>query len=394
MDTGKPEEVQWPRRDGPDSAPVRGTRRHWLSLAIIAVLIVILIIAVLSRGHAHAVVPIDAPVTVAAVKVTRADVFNEISIPGEFRPYVEVELQAKVTGYLNHMNVDFGDRVKSNQLLATIEVPELGDELNSAIAVQERTKADYTNAHLYFQRLVKVSRQNSNLVAQQELDTAESKDSAASAAIYAAKADVAKYQTMLRYTRISAPFDGVVTHRYADPGALMQQSMPILRVSDNYLLRMDFPVSVKYVKDIRIGDMVDLKVDSLGGKAFTGKITRFTDRVNEETRTMMTEIEIPNPNLEIVPGMYAEVMLKVEEHQNVLVVPTMAAGGGNMTTVYVINGDDEIEARPIKLGLETPDEFEVTSGLKENELVMIGNRSMVHAGQKVDVKIVEQPVMQ
>ena len=181
-------------------------------------------------------------------RVTRQDLYNEVTFPAEFRPYVEVELHAKVSGYVREMKVDFGDRVKAGQLLATLEVPELHDELHNAIATQQKAEADYTNAHLIYMRLAAVNKDHPNLVAQQDLDTAEAKDRTTSAAIAATRADVEKYQTLVAYTRITAPFDGVVTKRYADPGALIQagttsdtQSMPLVRVSDNYLLRLDFP---------------------------------------------------------------------------------------------------------------------------------------------------------
>ena len=139
----------------------------------------------------------------------------------------------------------------------------------------------------------------------------------------------------MAYTQITAPFDGVITKRYADPGALIQagtasdtQSMPLVRVSDNYRLRLDFPVSVAYVKDIHVGDPVEVRVESLGGKTFTGIITRTTRKVDEDTRTMITEIEVPNPKLELVPGMYATVVLKVERRPQALAIPTEAVPAG------------------------------------------------------------------
>jgi RND family efflux transporter MFP subunit len=242
-----------------------------------------------------------------------------------------------------------------------------------------------------------VNRDHPNLVAQQDLDTAESRDLSASAAIAAAKADVEKFETLVRYTKITAPFDGVVTKRYADPGSLIQagtasatQSMPLVRVSDNYRLRLDIPVPVAYVQDIHVDDPVDVRVESLGGRTFTGKISRFTDKVEEETRTMLAEIEVDNPGLELVPGMYATVILRVARRPNALAVPIQAVAGDNEKTVYVINQKQEIEIRPVTLGLETPEKYEVTSGLGEGELVMIGNRSLVRPGQKVQTRTIDQ----
>jgi RND family efflux transporter MFP subunit len=334
--------------------------------------------------------------TAAVSKVTRQDVFKQVTIPAEFRPYVEAMLNAKVSGYVNKMNVDFGDAVKAGQLLATIEVPELQDQLDNALATEQKAEADYTNADLIYTRLVAVNRDHPNLVAQQDLDTAEANDHSTAAAIAAAKAEVERYQTLVSYTNITAPFDGVITWRYADPGALIQagtssdsQSLPLVRVSDNYLLRLDFPVSEQYVQDISVGDAVQVRVESLGSKTFNGKVTRFTDKVDEDTRTMMVEIQVPNPNLKIVPGMYATVVLDVEKHANALVIPTQAVNPGRTASVLVVNQDDQLEKRAVTLGLETPDRYEVLSGLQEGDLVVVGDHSELQAGEKVEPKLVQ-----
>jgi RND family efflux transporter MFP subunit len=338
--------------------------------------------------------------SVAVARVTRQDVYDEVPIPAEFRPYVESELHAMVTGYIAQMNVDFGDKVKQGQILATLEVPELFDQLHNAEATEQQAEADYNNEHQIYVRLLEVNQQHPKLVAQQDIDTALSKDSSAAAQVAAAKANVEKYQTLVNYTKIAAPFAGVVTKRSADPGDLVQagtssdRSMPIVRVSDNYLLRLDFPVSVEYVKDVHLGDPATVRVDSLGGKTFTGKITRFSDEVNDETRTMTTEMELENPDLEIVPGMYAVVLFKFSQHPNALAISTEAVSDPKAPVVYVINAQNEIEARSVKLGVEMPDKFEVTDGLKEGDLVMVGSRSQAHPGQKVNPKLVTEPVVQ
>lgn len=330
---------------------------------------------------------------VATATVSRKDLYTEVPIPAEFRPYVEAELNAKVSGYLKTINVDFGDKVKAGDLLAVLEVPELKDELNAAIAAEQRTEADYTNAHLIYTRLLEVNREHPNLVAQQEIDTAFARDNVAAAAVTAAKSDVGKYQTLFGYTQITAPFDGVITWRSADPGALIQagtssdvQARPVVRLSDNYLLRLDFPVAVDDVRYVKLGDSVAVSVESLGNKKFTGKITRFTGKVNEDTRTMITEIEVPNPDLEIKPGMYAEVDFKLQHRTNVLSVPIEAISSAGKDTVFLVNENNEIEERPVKVGLETANDCEIVSGLKEGDRVMIGSRAQVHPGEKVETK--------
>jgi RND family efflux transporter MFP subunit len=372
------------------AAPPRRRRPPWIVLIAMAA-IVILCFFLPRGGFGKAREPAATAPTVALAKVDREDLYNEVTIPAEFRPYVEAELNAKVSGYLVKMNVDFGDKVKAGQLLALLEIPELRDQLNSAIAAEQKAEADYINAHLIYGRWEGVNREHPNLVAQQDIDTAQAKDSVATAAVAAAKAEVGRYQTLFGYTQITAPFDGVITRRYADPGALIQagtssdtQARPLVRLSDNYRLRLDFPVSVDYVKDIHLNDLVDVRVDSLGGKTFTGKITRFTDRVSEDTRTMITEMEVANPGLEIVPGMYAVVMLKVQSRSQALAIPTLAVASEEKNTVYVVNQDNEIEERTVTLGLETPNRYEVTSGLSEGDRVVIGSHTQVHAGEKVE----------
>jgi RND family efflux transporter MFP subunit len=385
------DETPQPEPVPPPIAPLWQRREAWIAL-IVLMAVVILCFFLLGRsregGKSGPTIP-----TVAVAKVDREDLFKEVPLYAEFRPYLEVELHAKVSGYLQTINVDFGDKVKAGELLAVLEIPELMDELHAAVAAEQRAEADYTNAHLVYTRLVGVNREHPNLVAQQDIDTAEAKDSVAAAAVAAAKADVEKYQTLFGYTQITAPFDGVITHRYADPGALIQagtasdtQAKPLVRLSDNYRLRLDFPVSVEFVKDIRVGDPVAVKVESLGGKKFTGAITRFTREVNDETRKMNTEIEVANPNLELTPGMYATVVLEVERRPHALSIPIEAISLGAGGTVYVVNSDQEIEERTVALGLETATRCEITSGLKEGDRVMIGSRSQVHVGGKVEPK--------
>lgn len=336
--------------------------------------------------------------SVPVARVTRQDLSQKEVIPAEFRAYVSVLLHAKVSGYLDRMNVDFGDRVTNGQLLATIEVPELQDQLNNAIGVQERAEADYTNTHLIYERLDKVRKEHPDLVAQQDIDTAYAKDSESVAAIAAAKADVGRYQTMASYTNIYAPFDGLITHRFVDPGALVEAGtsaaniQPLLEISDNYLLRLDFPVSVGYVQDIKVGGLISGVVESLNGKPFSGKITRATWQVNDDTRTMTTEIEVTNGDLTLVPGMYASVSIPVEVHPHALTIPIEAVPPGETNSVYVINQDNVVENRPVTLGMYTSSSYEVLSGLKEGEMVLTGSRAQARPGEKVQPKEAGAPL--
>jgi len=326
---------------------------------------------------------------VAVAVVTREDLFKELTVQAEFRPYQEIDLHAKVAGFLQRIDVDIGDQVKAGDLIGVLEVPELEDDLARAVAAEQQAEAGYKEAHLNYERLVSVNRSRPNLVAQQDLDAAEAKDSATAAAIAAARADEKKYRTLADYTRITAPFSGVITKRYADPGALIQagtssdtQSMPLIRLSENDRLRLDFPVSGSYADEITVGEAVEIRLDGKT-RPLSGVVSRFSRRINQETRTMETEVEVPNADLKLIPGMYATVVLKLQLRPRTLAIPVEAVAGNARPTVYVVNASQQIEERAVQIGLETPSKLEVLAGLHEGDRVMIGNRSQVHVGQTV-----------
>ena len=352
-------------------------------------LAIVLLTSAVGCGTARADKTDPAATIVATARVTREDLFKELSIQAEFRAYQEIDLHAKVSGYLEKINVDIGDRVKAGDLIGVLEAPELGDDLARAEAADQRAEACYKEAHLDFTRLVKVNQSRPNLVAQQDIDAAEAKDNAAAADLAAARADAKKFATLASYTRITAPFDGVITKRYADTGSLIQagtssdtQTEPLVRLSENSRLRLDFPVSASYAENIAVGDPVEIRLDG-HDHPLAGVVARFSDRIALATRTMTTEVEVANPELKLIPGMYATVVLKLQRRSQVLAIPVEAVSGSAHPTVYVVNDRQEVEERPVQLGLETSTRFEVLSGLREGERVMIGNRSQVHVGEKV-----------
>jgi RND family efflux transporter MFP subunit len=344
--------------------------------------------------------------SVAAIKVVREDLSRDQVFDAEFRPYEEIELHAKVPGFVETLTVDVGDRVTNGQLLATVEIPELNDDLDRSQALERRsveeakkTEAEHEEAHLAYGRLAAVEKAKPNLVAHADIDLAWAKDRAAEAALATAKqqiqvagADVKKLETMLKYCRITAPFDGVITKRFTDPGALIQNggsaSTALVRLSQNNRLRLVFPVSVSFVSLIKIGDPVEIRIESLR-KTLAGTVSRSTRKIETATRTMDVEVDVPNPELVLIPGMYASVSLKLERRDKALVVPVEAVSRQKTSTVYLINQESKIEERAIKLGLETPGKIEVLEGLTENDLVMVGSRSQVKPGQKVAAKMLE-----
>jgi len=248
-----------------------------------------------------------------------------------------------------------------------------------------------------------------NLVAQQEIDDAQARDRVAEAQISTDEAARAatkeqleesianegKIKTLLAYSRITAPFDGVVTKRFADTGAMIQagtasntQAMPLVQLSQNDRLRLVLPVPESVVPRIHIGAPVEVEVQSLG-KGIQGKVSRFAREVDMSTRTMETEVDVPNPELILMPGMYAAAVLNLDRRDNVLSLPVQAvSGSGKNATVFLVNGEKRIEERRVSLGIDTPTKMEVVSGLKENDLVILGGRSALRVGQLVEPKLV------
>jgi RND family efflux transporter MFP subunit len=297
-----------------------------------------------------------------------------------------------------------GDHVRKGETIAVLEIPELNDDLRRAAAATgaakeetNRAEARHDEVHLASQRLLEVARQRPNLVAQQDIDAARDQDQASEAAIASARQSVeegeaneSRIRTMLGYAVITAPFDGVITRRYADTGALIQagtssntQAMPVVSLAEDRLLRLVFPVPESAVPLIREGTPVDVDVQSLQ-RRFAGKVVRFSGQVDRSTRTMLTEVDVPNPDLRLTPGMYASVSVVLERRANALSAPVQAVAGG---TALVVGADGALEKRDVELGLQTPDRVEVKDGLKENELVLIGGRTRVRPGDHVQAKV-------
>ena len=361
----------------------------------------------------------------AVASVTRADLSSGVNLTAEFEPFQEVDVMAKVAGYISDIQVDIGDRVAKDQLLATLEIPEMQDDLTRASAAIAEANADlaaardelqrdesaHQMAHLSYTRILEVSSKEKGLVPQQEVDEVHSRDLVAEAQVSAAKSRIAaseerirvsqaeqsRYKTMYQYARITAPFTGVVTKRYANTGSLIQagtasqtQAMPVVRLSENGLLRLQLPVPESDVPLVRLGEPVDVKVSALH-RTFPGVVKRFADRVDESTRTMKTEVDVQNPSLTLVPGMYAEVDLLTERRQHVLTVPAEAIdGAGDKTRVFAVRSGN-IAIVPVTLGLENANLVEIRSGeLREGDDVVVGSRSGLKTGDSVQTKAMNQ----
>ena len=375
-------------------------------------------------GKAHQVDAAAEAPTVAVVKVTRQNLGSQLEIASELEPFQEINVYAKVSGYIQKLYVDWGTHVRQGQLLAVFEVPELQQQLQQDEAAvhkgesdvqraQEeinRSEAEYNVAHLSSTRLADVQKSQPGLVAQQDLDTIQGKDLQASAgmsaakdslasaqqALLGAKAALEKDRAMFDYARITAPFDGVVTEIDAYTGALLpagtssNKDQALCKLSQNDLLRLVIPVPERAVPDIHIGESISVQVSTLN-RTSGGKIVRVSGQIDPQTRTMHTEVQVPNPKYELVPGMYASVRIPLHTAQNVLAVPVQAvqSSGEGTGSVLVVDNNHKIEKQSVTLGAQTATRVEITSGLKENDLVVFGEQGQYQAGQVVAPKIVD-----
>lgn len=359
----------------------------------------------------------SATATVGTVAVATHALAQHLTVSSELVPFQQIDVYAKEAGYVKTLLVDYGTRVKQGQLMATLEIPELeaqlqqdeaaihaqADEIVRASHDVERVKAQHDVLRLQYERLKAVSQTKPGLVAQQEVDDAQGKDLASESQLEAARGayEAAKSQLVMAqaklthdqalydYSKITAPFAGVVTQRFANLGALMQagttstQATPLVRLSEEDVYRLVIPVPESYVRYIRIGDPVDVRVTSLG-KNFTGKIARFAVELNDSTRTMHTEVDVRNPDSSLVPGLYAEAVLTFNDKPTALAIPLQAINrSGEATSVFVVDRGGRVAEHKVELGIQTANYAEVVSGLHERERVIVSDRSGLKPGQQV-----------
>ncbi len=368
----------------------------------------------------------SALVTVGTVTVTSHALAQHLTVSSELVPFQQIDVYAKEAGYVKTLLVDYGTHVKQGQLMATLEIPELeaqlqqdqaaihaqADEIVRASHDVERVKAQHDVLRLQYERLKAVSQTKPGLVAQQEVDDAQGKDlasesqleaaqgayDAAKSQLVMAKAKLTHDQALYDYSKITAPFAGVVTQRFANLGALMQagttstQATPLVRLSEEDVYRLVIPVPESYVKYIRIGDPVDVRVTSLK-KDFTGKVARFAVELNDSTRTMHTEVDVKNTDSSMVPGLYAEAVLTFNDKPTALAIPLQAINrSGDATSVSIVDQAGRVEERKVELGIQTANYAEVVSGLHEGEQVIVSDRSGLKPGQQVKAQPVQAMV--
>lgn len=318
------------------------------------------------------------PANVTVVHPHRGAITRSIILPAEIRPYAEATLYAKVAGYLKTIAVDKGDEVKEGALLADIEVPEL-------VADRAKFQADVEVAAIDYRRLKEAQQKAPDLVVPLTVDNAKAK-------VDVAKAELARVETLLKFAKIKAPFSGIVTRRLVDPGAFISaptasspaQSAALLTVMDFSRVRVQAAVPEIEVPHVTVGLPVTVTVEELPGRNFTGSVTRFAHALDDTAKTMLTEIELPNPQMELRPGMYAIVKLAVEKKKDALLLPAQAVLVEKMkSSVFKVEAN-KAKKVSVKTGFNDGAAVEIMEGVTANDAVILVGKQPVTEGQPVE----------
>ena len=335
---------------------------------------------------------------VSVIRPQRADMVRSIELPGDLVGFYETALHAKVTGYLQTITVDKGDWVKAGQVLATIEVPELHSNLANS-------QANLDIARITYDRLRKVQQSDARLISQQDVDIAFAK-------FQQARQSVRTLQTMVDYTKIIAPFSGVITGRFADPGTLIRAGGgdigvdemsglvspgategsgghrggggPVLTMAEIDKLRVYLYVPEQVCALIQRGTPASLTFEEFPGRVFKAIVTRYANSLDLATRTMMTEIDIDNHSRRLYPRMYAHVTLDLVRHPDAIRLPVGALSGSGKDTSVLIIKDGRLARIPVSTGINDGRYVEITSGLRGSELVVANPSPTLTAGESVE----------
>lgn len=320
------------------------------------------------------------PIAVQTILPERGEIARRISLP-TFRilAFQEATLFAKVSGYLKSISVDKGDAVKEGQLLAQIEVPEL-------LADEMEYKAEMEVARTNYDRLVEARGKAPDLVVPQTIDDLRGKAEVA-------QAKLQRVRTLLEFARITAPFSGTITARFADPGAFIPaatgasapQSAALVTLMDFSRIRVQVYVPETEVPFVRNELPCQIRVEELPAKVFEGTVTRFAHALDQGSKSMLTEIELPNPTAQLRPGMYANVLLEVERKSDALLVPVGAVLVEKAGSSVFIVSEGKAKKTPVRIGFNDGKNAEIVEGLAITQPVILSGKQTLNDGQPVTV---------
>jgi RND family efflux transporter MFP subunit len=384
----------------PEYKPTKQARSRWWIAILAAVIVAIVFVSgVLPRVTARTTLRREtdqlAVPTVNVIRPRQTTPSQEIVLPANVQPYINAPIYARTNGYLKRWYADIGARVKKGQLLAEIETPEIDQQLLQARAnlatAQANLKLSETTATRY-QDLLK-----SDSVSQQETDNAVGSLNANKAIVHADEANVKQLEALQSFERVYAPFDGVVTARNIDTGALITAgsggaSAELFRIAQPGKLRVYVNVPQGYSQAAKPGLTGDLILSEFPGKRFTGKLVRTADAIDPATRTLLVEIDVDNPTGNLLSGAYAEVHLKLASAQGAYVLPvnTLLFRSEGLRVAAVGPGQ-RTQLKQITMGRDFGSEVEVIAGLSGDESIIVDPPDSLVDGQAVRVAQQGQP---
>lgn len=313
--------------------------------------------------------PSEKVARVQVVKPERGDVARRVALPATVRADFEVKLHAKANGYVQSIVKDRGDRVRKDEVIATLDIPEVAQERESA-------KAAFKLEDATVQRLDAIWKAEKTAVTVQDLDVARAKRDMAAAALK-------RLDALVGYAEVRAPFDGVVTERFVDPGALVQAG-PVVTVVDLSKVRVIVDVPEPDVRLVAVGTPADVRLDALPGRAFPTKVARASSSLDPGTRTLRAELEVSNSDGAILPGMYASVSLVLERHADALALPAKAIQSEQGKPCVFVVAEGKAHKVAVSLGIDDGVRTEVTSGLAGDESVILPGRETPTDGMRVE----------
>ncbi len=349
---------------------------------------------------------------VDVIRVGRASTMSELDLPGNIEAVTEAPILARTDGYLERRLVDIGDRVQAGQLLAEIAAPELDEQVRQVKAAvqQAREALDQAQANLAQgmsnRELARITAERwaqvvaKGGVSRQENDQYQAQYQAQIAAVQAlekavaaqksnvaqAEANLAHINEIQGYRQVKAPFAGVITQRNVDVGALVNTGNTLLfRIAQIGTLRIFVNVPQTNADAIKPGQGAHLKVSNLPGRVFAGKVARTANALDPTSRTMLVEVQVPNTDGALLPGMYAQVQLSEARLYTPLVVPGDSLQiNAQGTRVALVRPDNTVHFQPIEVGRDYGDKLEILNGLQEGDTIIPRPGDIVHEGIKVE----------
>jgi RND family efflux transporter MFP subunit len=324
---------------------------------------------------------------------TAGDANAEFILPSSVEAQQTTPIYPRVNGYVKKLNVDIGSQVKAGDILAEIETPELDEQVRSAQASLAQARANLKIAQTTLDRWVELRR--SKVVAAQEVDERESTLEARKADLTAAEANVERLDRMRRFQKITAPFDGTVTQRHIEVGQLVtgdlnDESRILFRLEQTQTLRAFINVPQSAYRLVAVGQEVDLSFREVPGRTFAGKVVRTAGSLDATSRTLRTEIQIPNDKSELVPGLFAEVKFKVQREQPPIAIPARAliiqTAGPQIAT---LSDDNKVTLAPIVVGRDLGKTLEISSGLPVGTRFVTNPNDTLRDGTAVTIAAAE-----